>query len=133
MLNGAQGIQHSTFNVQHSPPPVPPLTQSRRHGEDSRHQPTMSAPVPAVEQTVYDVFLSYSRHDLAVVTEIANELKKKGLKVWFDKWILRPGDKWHQQLTSGILASRTVAVFLGPEGPGKWELPEMEAAFNRSV
>ena len=40
----------------------------------------------------YDVFLSHSSKDKAVVRAVAERLRKDGLKVWFDEWVLKPGD-----------------------------------------
>ena len=36
----------------------------------------------------YDVFLSHSANDKAVVRPPAERLRKDGLKVWFDEWVL---------------------------------------------
>ena len=81
----------------------------------------------------YDVFLSYTSADLPSVTEIASALKDKGLSVWFDKWILRPGDMWMEELEKGIVKSRVIAVVVGPRGIGEWANSEMRAAIDRSV
>lgn len=43
-------------------------------------------------QYQYDVFLSHSSKDKAVVLSLAERLRQDGLKVWFDKWVLKPGD-----------------------------------------
>ena len=40
----------------------------------------------------YDVFLSDSAKDKAVVRPLAERLRKDGVKVWFDEWVLKPGD-----------------------------------------
>ncbi len=40
----------------------------------------------------YDVFLSHSSKDKAVVCPLAERLRADGLKVWFDEWLLKPGD-----------------------------------------
>jgi len=34
----------------------------------------------------YDVFLSHSAQDKAVVRPLAERLRQDGLKVWFDEW-----------------------------------------------
>src|SRR5687767_14283674 len=81
----------------------------------------------------YDVFLSYSRRDLELVTVIATKLRDSGITVWFDQWNLKPGARWQAELEKAIVASRAVAVVVGPEGLGPWEEPEMQAAISRSV
>ena len=40
----------------------------------------------------YDVFLSHNTKDKAVVRPLAERLRQDGLKVWFDEWVLKPGD-----------------------------------------
>jgi hypothetical protein len=40
----------------------------------------------------YDVFFSHSAKDKAVVRPLAERLRKDGLRVWFDGWVLKPGD-----------------------------------------
>ena len=39
----------------------------------------------------FDVFLSHSSHDKAIVRPLAERLRQDGLRVWFDEWELRPG------------------------------------------
>jgi len=40
----------------------------------------------------YDVFLSHSSKDKAVVRALAERLRRDGLRVWFDEWEIQPGD-----------------------------------------
>jgi hypothetical protein len=40
----------------------------------------------------YDVFLSHSAKDKAVMRPLAERLRKDELKVWFDEWALKLGD-----------------------------------------
>ena len=49
----------------------------------------------------YDVFLSHSAKDKAVVRPLAERLRADGVKVWFDEWVLQPGDS----LSSGESSS----------------------------
>ena len=37
----------------------------------------------------YDVFLSHSAMDKAVVRPLAERLRAGGVKVWFDEWVLK--------------------------------------------
>ena len=41
----------------------------------------------------YDVFLSHSAKDKQIVRDIAERLRADGVKVWFDEWVLKPGDR----------------------------------------
>ena len=80
----------------------------------------------------FDVFLSHNSRDKPVVVEIATHLRGKGLRVWLDKDELRPGFPWQEGLEEGVKASRSVAVFVGKDGLGTWQEPEMRAFLARS-
>lgn len=58
----------------------------------------------------YDVFLSHSSKDKEIVRKIAERLQKDGLKVWFDEWLLKPGDSIPSKIEDGLEHSR-VLVF----------------------
>jgi len=58
----------------------------------------------------YDVFLSHSSKDKGVVRAIAERLREDGLKVWFDEWVLKPGDSIPARIEEGLECSR-VLVF----------------------
>ncbi|HEX4951992.1 MAG TPA: SUMF1/EgtB/PvdO family nonheme iron enzyme [Thermoanaerobaculia bacterium] len=81
----------------------------------------------------FDVFLSYNSRDWPVVEQIGAQLKARGLRVWLDKWELLPGDLVQEALETAIIASRSVAVFVGPSGIGPWERVEMRAALMLAV
>ena len=51
----------------------------------------------------YDVFLSHSAKDKAVVRPLAERLQEDGLKVWFDEWVLKPGDSIPAKIEEGQL------------------------------
>ena len=53
------------------------------------------------EQFQYDVFLSYSAKDKAVVRPLAEPLRQDGVKVWFDEWVLKPGDSIPAKIGEG--------------------------------
>jgi hypothetical protein len=50
----------------------------------------------------YDVFLSHSAKDKAVVRPLAERLRQDGLKVWFDEWVLKPGDSIPAKIEDGL-------------------------------
>ena len=50
----------------------------------------------------YDVFLSHGSKDKAMVREIANRLKADGLRLWFDEWMLKPGDSIPAEIEKGL-------------------------------
>jgi hypothetical protein len=40
----------------------------------------------------YDVFLSHNAKDKPRVRRLAERMRREGLRVWFDEWVVRPGD-----------------------------------------
>ena len=40
------------------------------------------------DQFQHDVFLNHSAKDKAVVRPLAERLRKDGVKVWFDEWVI---------------------------------------------
>ncbi len=62
------------------------------------------------EQFQYDVFLSHSTKDKAVVRPLAERLRKDGLKVWFDDWEIKAGDSIPAKIDEGLEHSH-VLVF----------------------
>ena len=57
----------------------------------------------------YDVFLSHSSKEKAIVRDIAERLKKDGIKVWFDAWEINPGDSIPAKIEEGLEHSRVLA------------------------
>jgi hypothetical protein len=81
----------------------------------------------------FDVFLSYNSKDRSAVIALAEALREKGLRVWFDAWELVPGRPWQEAIEESILSAHSVAVLVGSEGIGPWEEPEMRAALSLAV
>ncbi|MFN0074009.1 MAG: toll/interleukin-1 receptor domain-containing protein [Chloroflexota bacterium] len=78
----------------------------------------------------YDVFVSYNSHDREAATPIATALKHAGLRVWFDRWQLRPGRTWQDDLPSRMRDARAVVLLIGPSGIGTWQAPEIRTALQ---
>ena len=57
---------------------------------------------PAPTRYRYDVFLSHSSADKPVVRELAERLRAAGLRVWFDEWLIRPGDLISARIEEGL-------------------------------
>ena len=50
----------------------------------------------------HDIFLSYSRRDLAVVEQFREQMEAGGYRLWFDKKKIRTGDNWKRALAVAI-------------------------------
>ena len=66
----------------------------------------------------HDVFLSHSSKDKAVVRDIAERLKKDGVKVWFDEWVLKPGDSIPAKIEEGLERSRVLVLCMSANAFG---------------
>jgi hypothetical protein len=66
----------------------------------------------------YDVFLSHSAKDKAVVRDVAERLRKDGVKVWFDEWVLRPGDSIPAKIEEGLDRSRVLVLCMSANAFG---------------
>ncbi len=86
-----------------------------------------------LQQPGFDVFLSYSRADQAMVEALARALREQGLRPFVDRWYLRPGRSWQQELEHYLAGCRAVAVCLGGEGLGSWQQREKERALDRQA
>lgn len=60
----------------------------------------------------FDVFLSHNSQDKSRVRRLAELLRAKGLRVWFDEWVIRPGDDIYLAIERGLGATRTLVLCL---------------------
>jgi WD40 repeat protein len=86
-----------------------------------------------VQVEAFDVFLSYSRNDAPIAQRLVQALRSRGLKVFFDRDYLTPGQAWPVLLEKHLRACRAVAICLGPEGLGPWQQREQYVALDRQA
>ena len=72
----------------------------------------------------FDVFLSHSAKDKLVVRDIAERLRQDGVKVWFDKWVLQPGESIPSNIEEGLERSRVLLLCMSANafGSGRAQL-----------
>lgn len=78
-----------------------------------------------------DVFFSYNTCDHEQVEAVAQSLTKHGLKVFLDRWYLKPGQPWPQMLEQVLGSCQSMAIFLGDEGLGPWQQRERDLGLDR--
>ncbi len=78
----------------------------------------------------YDVFLSHSAKDKAVVRPLAERLRQDGLKVWFDEWVLKPGDCILAKIEEGLEHSRVLVLCMSANAFGS-DWAQLEAGTFR--
>jgi hypothetical protein len=80
----------------------------------------------------YDVFLSHNKADQPQVRRLAERLRAAGLRVWYDEWIVLPGDDIYLAIERGLEASRTLVLCLSPAALGSdWEWLERSTELFR--
>src|SRR5262249_16546843 len=78
----------------------------------------------------FDVFLSYSSKDRAIVRDVARRLRGDGLRVWFDEWEIRPGDMIQKRIDDGLEQSRVLVLCLSAHSMGA-DWPALESGVFR--
>jgi hypothetical protein len=61
------------------------------------------------------LFISYSRQDSKEVDPLARRLETAGHKVWIDRSAIQGGERWQQQIVSGIERADVFLIILSPE------------------
>lgn len=85
------------------------------------------------DDTSFDCFLSHNSLDLTAARTLAAILRDRKLRPWIDGEELRPGEPWLDGLAQGLRACRSVAVLVGPQGPGPWQAEETRTALDLAV
>src|SRR5690348_9341046 len=84
-------------------------------------------------QEHYHAFLSHNGADKLLVERVAQELEKRGLVCWLDKWNLVPVNPWQPDVEEALEQCHTCVVFFVPHGLGPWHNEEMRLAIQRRV
>jgi len=80
----------------------------------------------------YDVFICHASVDKSFVEPLAQALKDKGLKVWYDRFELKIGDSLRQKIDYGLANSRYGIVILSRVFFEKgWPQSELDALASR--
>ena len=83
----------------------------------------------------WDVFISHASEDKeAVVRPLARALQERGLRVWYDEFELRIGDRLRHRIDQGIARSAFGVVVLSPAFFAKgWPNYELDGLVTRAV
>jgi GTPase SAR1 family protein len=84
------------------------------------------------EQFKYDVFISHSAQDKPAVRELAERLRKDGLRVWFDEWEIKPGDAILLKIQASLERARTLVLIMSQHASAsEWVTFEHHAVLFR--
>lgn len=70
------------------------------------------------DELQFDVFLSRSSKDKAVVRELAARLKRDGVRVWLDEEQIKPGDSILAKIEEGLEHSRVLVLCMSANAFG---------------
>lgn len=84
----------------------------------------------------YDVFISHSEKDKPAAHELAERLRRDGLRVWpgvfDDEWEIKPGDAILRKIQEGLEQSRTLVLLLSQHASAsEWVTFEHHSALFR--
>ena len=85
-----------------------------------------------VDSFTYGVFLSHNSQDKPQVRKLAGRLEKAGLRVWFDEWVIKPGDDIYLAVERGLETARVQVLCLSPAALGsEWVTLERSTVLFR--
>jgi TIR domain len=85
-----------------------------------------------VPEKSYDVFLSHSTKDKKFVRTLAEALKRRNLRVWYDESNIRVGDTFLSSMGDALEHSRYFVVVVSPEYlSSSWANFELGVALGR--
>jgi hypothetical protein len=87
------------------------------------------------DPTKWDVFISYASEDKADVAQpLHDELKARGLQVWYDDATLRIGESIRRKVDRGLAESAFAVVIISPFYIGKqWTQYELDGIIAKTV
>jgi small GTP-binding protein len=66
----------------------------------------------------FDIFLSHNVNDKQRVRSLAERLRSEGFRVWFDEWVIKPGDDIYLAVEHGLEAARVLVLCLSEHALG---------------
>jgi len=80
------------------------------------------------------VFISHNKADEAVALSLAQALVDQGIGVWFDAWVLHPGDSIVGGITDGLEKLDLFALIWSKNAANsKWVKKELQASIYRHI
>ena len=106
-----------------------------RLGDFERSGPEQSESKLATTNDGWDVFISHASEDKAeIVRPLADALKARSLRVWYDEFELKVGDHLRRSIDRGLAHSRYGIVVLSPAFFSKhWPQTELDGLAAKEV
>lgn len=81
----------------------------------------------------FDVFLAHSSKDKPLIRRIYRKLVELGIRPWLDEEEIAPGTKFQDEIQQAIGRIKTVAIFFGQDGLGRWQALELKSFISQCV
>ena len=82
----------------------------------------------------FDVFVAYAEPDLAWVQVLAGRLRDAGFRVFFDEWVILPGDVVTRRQEEGIQAAAAGVVVCSPRSVSSpWVMDQYAALYEQAL
>jgi hypothetical protein len=82
----------------------------------------------------FDVFISYSSNDRAIIGKIVDDLTEAGMTVWWDEARMLPAARIREAINEGIRNSSVVLIFISSRSlRSRWVLNELDAEMLREI
>lgn len=84
---------------------------------------------------MWDVFISHASEDKdKIAAPLADELQRRGLRIWYDDFSLELGDSLRRSIDAGLAQSRFGVIILSPQFFTKhWPQRELDGLTSREV
>ncbi|GAA3342957.1 hypothetical protein GCM10020358_39890 [Amorphoplanes nipponensis] len=76
---------------------------------EPRRDPRRKQPDEAKD---YDLFISYNHADRRLVEGFAEQLRREGVRLWYDRWEMSPGDVLRDRISDGIVRAKHFMVLI---------------------
>ncbi|MBL3940549.1 toll/interleukin-1 receptor domain-containing protein, partial [Bacteroides thetaiotaomicron] len=80
------------------------------------------------------VFLSHSSRDKSIVDGVFNELHKAGIRAWYDRYEIDPGDSITDKINEGLASSQIGLLFFSKnfiDSKSGWPTKEANYFFQK--
>jgi hypothetical protein len=85
------------------------------------------------EKFPHEVFLSHSNQDRGFVDELANELNRHGVRVWYSPTDIMGGQQWHDEIGSALRRCDWFVIVLSPRSvESPWVKSELMYVFRHN-
>lgn len=81
-----------------------------------------------------EIFLAHSSANHLFVERLATDLRRRGVRVWFDQWEITVGDSIVQKVNKGLHSHSYLGIVLSPEAVrSPWVHKELDAGLIREL